>query len=139
MWDYKPWDNDGAADWYGDLMDNTKLRDAWLEGIKEDPIDSPDVVRAAAGLFIILGRIYIWPIDNYDSFTADSDTKYRQAIFIFIAIISLVFTIMLYLDSTEWLLPAIVSYAILGLLIYWGNMRIFFVPYNNGKNSSNDT
>ena len=67
MWDYKPWDNDGAADWYGDLMDNTKLRDTWLEGIKEDPIDSPDVVRAAAGLFIMLGRVYIWPIDNYHS------------------------------------------------------------------------
>ena len=67
MWDYKPWDNDGAADWYGDLMDSTKLRDTWLEGIKEDPIDSPDVVRAAAGLFIMLGRVYIWPIDNYDN------------------------------------------------------------------------
>jgi hypothetical protein len=67
MWDYKPWDNDGAADWYGDLMENTKLRDIWLEGIKEDPIDSPDVVRAAAGLFIMLGRVYIWPIDNYDN------------------------------------------------------------------------
>lgn len=67
MWDYKPWDNDGAADWYGDLMDSTKLRDTWLEGIKEDPIDSPDIVRAAAGLFIMLGRVYIWPIDYYDS------------------------------------------------------------------------
>ncbi len=67
MWDYKPWDNDGAADWYGDLMDSTKLRDTWLEGIKEDPIDSPDVVRAAAGLFVMLGRVYIWPIDNYDN------------------------------------------------------------------------
>lgn len=73
------------------------------------------------------------------SFTADSDTKYRQAIAIFIAIISLLLTIMLYLDSTEWLLPAIVSYAALGLLIYRGNKCIFFVPYNNGKNSSNDT
>lgn len=73
------------------------------------------------------------------SFTADSDTKYRQAIAIFIAIISLVLTIMLYLDSAEWLLPAIVSYAALGLLIFWGNKRIFFVPYNNGKNSSDDT
>lgn len=67
MWDFKPWDNDGAADWYGDLMDNTQLRKLWLAGINEDPIDSPDVVRAAAGLFIMLGRIYIWPIDYYDN------------------------------------------------------------------------
>ena len=66
MWDFKPWDNDGAADWYGDLMDNTQLRKYWLEGIKNDPIDSPDVVRAAAGLFIMLGRVYIWPIDHFD-------------------------------------------------------------------------
>ena len=66
MWDFKPWDNDGAADWYGDLMDETNLRKSWLEGINEDPIDSPDIVRAAAGLFIMLGRVYIWPIDSFD-------------------------------------------------------------------------
>ena len=67
MWDFKPWDNDGAADWYGDLMDSTQLRKVWLEGINEDPEDNPDVVRAAAGLFVMLGRVYIWPIDDYDS------------------------------------------------------------------------
>ena len=67
MWDYNPWDNDRAADWYGGLMDETKLRDIWLEGIEEDPIDSPEVIRAAANLFIMLGRVYIWPIDNYDN------------------------------------------------------------------------
>ena len=66
MWDFKPWDNDGAADWYGDLMDNTQVRKHWLEGINEDPSDDPDVVRAAAGLFVMLGRVYIWPIDHYD-------------------------------------------------------------------------
>jgi len=66
MWAYAPWDNDGAADWYGDLMDRTKLRDAWLEGINQDPTESPDVVRAAACLFVMLGRVYVWPIKNYD-------------------------------------------------------------------------
>ena len=66
MWDFKPWDNDGAADWYGDLMDNAQVRKHWLEGINEDPSDNPDVVRAAAGLFVMLGRVYIWPIDYYD-------------------------------------------------------------------------
>ncbi len=67
MWDFKPWDNDSAADWYGDLMDSTQLRKSWLAGINKDPTDSPDVVRAAAGLFIMLGRVYIWPIDDYDN------------------------------------------------------------------------
>ena len=55
-----------AADWYGDLMDRTKLRDRWLEGINEDAEDSPGVVRAAAALFVMLGRVYIWPIKTFD-------------------------------------------------------------------------
>jgi len=65
-WALAPWDNDIAADWYGSLMDRTKLRDVWLEGINENPEESPDIVRAAAALFVMLGRVYIWPIENYD-------------------------------------------------------------------------
>ena len=66
MWAFAPWDNDEAADWYGDLMDRTKLRDAWLDGINEDPTESPGVVRAAGALFVMLGRVYIWPIKTFD-------------------------------------------------------------------------
>lgn len=66
MWAYAPWDNDSAADWHGDLMDRTKLREAWLEGISQDPSDSPDVVRAAGALFVMLGRVYVWPIKTFD-------------------------------------------------------------------------
>ncbi len=66
MWAYEPWDNDEAADWYGDLMDQTKLREAWLEGINQDPVDSPGVVRAAGALFVMLGRVYVWPITTFD-------------------------------------------------------------------------
>lgn len=66
MWAYAPWDNDAAADWYGDLMDRTNLREAWLEGIDQDPDDAPDVVRAAGALFIMLGRVYVWPIKSFD-------------------------------------------------------------------------
>ena len=66
MWAFAPWDNDEAADWYGDLMDRTKLRDAWLDGINKDPTDSPGVVRAAGALFVMLGRVYIWPIKTFD-------------------------------------------------------------------------
>ena len=65
-WAFAPWDNDEAADWYGDLMDQTALRAAWLQGIREDPSESPGVVRAAAGLFVMLGRVYIWPIGTFD-------------------------------------------------------------------------
>jgi hypothetical protein len=67
MWAFEPWDNDGAADWFGDLMDKTKLRAEWLKGIAADPADSPDVVRAAGALFVMLGRVYVWPVAAYDA------------------------------------------------------------------------
>jgi hypothetical protein len=66
MWAYAPWDNDAAADWFGDLMDRTNIREAWLEGIEQDPDDAPDVVRAASALFVMLGRVYVWPIKTID-------------------------------------------------------------------------
>ncbi len=66
MWAFNPWDNDQAADWYGDFMESTKFREAWLRGINENPVEEPDVVRAAAALFVMLGRVYVWPIEAYD-------------------------------------------------------------------------
>ena len=72
------------------------------------------------------------------SFTVDTGTKYRQAVFILIALISLTFTILLYFRGSDWLFPALVSYVVLGLLIYWGNKQLFLVPYPKGQNSTND-
>ena len=72
------------------------------------------------------------------SFTVDTDTKYRQAICLVIGVISLVFTVLLYFLGSEWLIPAIASYVVLGLLIYWGNRQLFFVPYQKGQDSTND-
>ena len=66
MWAFAPWDNDEAADWFGDFMDGTQLRREWLKGIGADPMDSPGVVRAAAAVFIMLGRVYVWPIKTFD-------------------------------------------------------------------------
>ena len=66
MWAFEPWDNDQAADWYGTFMEETGLRNAWLKGINADPEESPETVRAAAALFVMLGRVYVWPIENYD-------------------------------------------------------------------------
>ena len=71
------------------------------------------------------------------SFTVDTDTKYRQAIFIFVALISLIFTIFLYFGGTEWLVASLVSYVVLGILIYWGNCKVFFVPYEKDENTAN--
>ncbi|RWZ45976.1 hypothetical protein ELQ90_16420 [Labedella phragmitis] len=65
-WDREPWANDSAADWFGDLMDSTSLREQWLAGISADPEEEFEVVRAGAWLFIQLGRTYVWPIENLD-------------------------------------------------------------------------
>ena len=72
-------------------------------------------------------------------FTVDSDTKYRQTIFIFIALISLVFTILMYFRGLEWLIPSLVSYVVLGLLVYWGNRQLFLVPCRKDKGLKDDT
>ncbi len=66
MWAFEPWGNDEAADWFGDFMDRTQLRKEWLKGISADPVESPGVVRAAAALFVMLGRVYVWPIKTFD-------------------------------------------------------------------------
>jgi hypothetical protein len=72
-------------------------------------------------------------------FTVDIGTKYRQAVFIFIALISLAFTMLLYFKGLEWLIPSLVSYIILGSLIYWGNKKLFLVPFGKDQNLNNDT
>lgn len=66
-------------------------------------------------------------------FTVDTDTKYRQAIFIVIALISLVYTLQLYFCGSEWLVPSLASYVVLGLLMVWGNRKVYFVPFTKGK------
>jgi uncharacterized paraquat-inducible protein A len=65
-------------------------------------------------------------------FTVDTNTTYRQAAFIFILLLSLAFTVLLYFRGTAWLIPALVSYVVLGLFIYWGNRQLFFVPHEKG-------
>ena len=63
------------------------------------------------------------------TFTPDIRTKYRQAVFIVIAFISLILMLLLYFEGTDWLTPAVISYLILGFSIYHGNKLIYLVPY----------
>lgn len=67
MWDFEAWDNDSAADWFGGLMDASQLREHWLRGIEADSEGDFEVARAAVWLFRVLGRVYVWPIENYDN------------------------------------------------------------------------
>ena len=67
-------------------------------------------------------------------FTPDPDTKCRQAFCLIIALIALVSTLLLYFDDTGWLVSALASYVALGLLIAWGNRKMFLVPYQGKRN-----
>lgn len=62
-----PWDNDMAADWFGFLFDETeldvKVRSSLEKGIASDTVDE---IRAAASVLCLLGRTYVWPIEDLD-------------------------------------------------------------------------
>ena len=65
-WDRSPWDNDSAADWFGDLFDEIPLAQKVEETLNLDPQEHHEDIRAAAAILIMLGRTYIWPIDDID-------------------------------------------------------------------------
>jgi hypothetical protein len=66
VWGKLPWDNDGAADWYGDLFEKTKLAVQVEDALKLDVEDSHEEIRAAASMLLFLGRVYIWPVCDLD-------------------------------------------------------------------------
>lgn len=58
-WDWGPWDNDTAHDWFiYSLAEVDKRTEEALES------KHPDKVRAAAALLILLGRTFVWPKDD---------------------------------------------------------------------------
>ena len=65
-WGEAAWDNDGAADWFGDMFETTKLARYVENTLKKDPEEDPEEIRAAAYVMVALGRNYIWPIDDLD-------------------------------------------------------------------------
>jgi hypothetical protein len=67
-------------------------------------------------------------------FTVDLATKRRQGIAIGIALTSLALTIGLFGNPKTWVIPAVSSYIVLGIFIYWGNKRVEFVRYENRQN-----
>jgi len=65
-WGKLPWDNDGAADWFGDLFDKTKLAKQVEDTLKLEVEDSHEEIRAAASVLLFLGRDYVWPVHDLD-------------------------------------------------------------------------
>jgi hypothetical protein len=66
VWGTMPWDNDGAADWFDNLFNNTKLAKYVEDTLKLDPAGDHEEIRAAASILLFLGRNYIWPVRDLD-------------------------------------------------------------------------
>lgn len=66
-WGTAPWDNDAAADWFGDLFAATKLAARVEKTLKKKDIEEyAGEIRAAAYVLVALGRVYVWPVDDLD-------------------------------------------------------------------------
>ena len=61
------------------------------------------------------------------AFSVDRDTRRRHAVCLAVALFSLLFSLLLYAGSDAWLLPALLSYAVLAILIYRGNQEVRLV------------
>lgn len=65
-WGNLPWDNDGAADWFGDLFDRTNLAKHVEDALKLDVNESHEEIRAAAAVLLLFGHVYVWPLTDLD-------------------------------------------------------------------------
>jgi hypothetical protein len=63
-WGVKAYDNDSAADWFGDLWEDFPVPARIEETLKLDIEDSHEEIRAAAYVLVQLARIYVWPSDD---------------------------------------------------------------------------
>jgi HEAT repeat protein len=66
-WGSAAWDNDLAADWFGELFGATKLARRVEKTLKHSDIEeyAPEI-RAAAYMLVALGRNYVWPVEDFD-------------------------------------------------------------------------
>lgn len=65
-WGVKPYENDGAADWFGDLWDQLPVPIKVEETLKLDIQDFHEEIRAAAYVLSQLGDTYCWPVADID-------------------------------------------------------------------------
>jgi hypothetical protein len=62
-WGEEPWDNDVAADWFGNLWEAVPIVENVLAGLNDE---NGDVAVAALWMCTQLCRVYVWPIDRMD-------------------------------------------------------------------------
>jgi hypothetical protein len=77
-WADAPWDNDSAADWFGDLFAETQLAERVAETLRLDVHEHHQEIRAAASLLIFLGRTHVWPVKHLHDHLQLATSKLEQ-------------------------------------------------------------
>lgn len=77
-WGEAPWENDGAADWFASVMENSGLPSLVEAALVLDVEDHHEDIRAAAYVLVALGRNYVWPVDKLDADLKLAIEKLRQ-------------------------------------------------------------
>jgi hypothetical protein len=66
-WGVEAYDNDSAADWFGDLWDQFAVPSKVEATLQLDPDDdNHEEIRAAAYIVLQLGHTYVWPVHSID-------------------------------------------------------------------------
>lgn len=67
-WGFKAWENDGAADWFAELHEQTGLRDHVVATLRSGcRVQGEGAVRAAADVMRKLAHVYRWPVRSIES------------------------------------------------------------------------
>jgi hypothetical protein len=79
-WGVKPYENDGAADWFEDLWNQLPVPQKVEETLKLDIQDSHEEIRAAAYVLLQLGETYSWPVGDIDRHCELAATRLEELI-----------------------------------------------------------
>ena len=60
-WGFEPWANDSAADWFGDVFEQTGLAKRVEQGLRLDVDERHEEIRAAAHLVRLLAATLMRP------------------------------------------------------------------------------
>jgi hypothetical protein len=77
-WGVRSYENDGAADWFGDLWDEFPVPKKVEETLKLDIQDFHEEIRAAAYVLLQLGKTYCWPVGDIDKHCELAATRLEE-------------------------------------------------------------
>ena len=77
-WGTAPWENDGAADWFGGVMDQSGLPRIVEAALLLNAEEYHEDIRAAAYVLLSLGRTFIWPVEKLDEHLRLAIRKLRE-------------------------------------------------------------